>query len=83
MPPRAHNLTVRLKALANTDERSKLLEGFCLTLTDYAVAPRYPGWEDLVGKVEIDYVLESAKSVFDYVPARLELTSTPGASRAG
>jgi hypothetical protein len=35
------------------DDGSKPLEGFCLALTDYAVAPRYPGWEDLVWEVDI------------------------------
>jgi HEPN domain-containing protein len=77
VPPRTHDLTVLQKALAEMDDSSKLLEGFCLALTDYAVAPRYPGWEDLVGEVNIDRVLESARSIHDYVLTRLKLKSAP------
>ena len=75
VPSRTHDLTVLQKALAETDNSSKALEGFCLALTDYAVAPRYPGWEDLVGEVDIDHVIESARSIHDYVLIRLELKS--------
>jgi len=77
VPPRTHDLTVLQKALAEIDDRSKTLEGFCIALTDYAVAPRYPGWEDLVGEVDIDRVLESARSIRDYVFLRLKLKSGP------
>jgi len=76
VPSRTHDLTVLQKALAEMDNSSKALEGFCLALTDYAVAPRYPGWEDLVGEVDIDGVLESARSIHDYVLFRLKLRST-------
>jgi HEPN domain-containing protein len=75
VPSRTHDLTVLQKALAEMDNGSKALEGFCLALTDYAVAPRYPGWEDLVGEIDIDRVLESARSIHDYVLIRLELKS--------
>jgi HEPN domain-containing protein len=73
VPPRTHDLTVLQKALADMDDSSKRAEGFCLTLTDYAVAPRYPGWEDLVGEVDLDRVLESARFIRDYVLIRLKL----------
>jgi HEPN domain-containing protein len=76
MPSRTHDLTVLQKALAEMDNISKALESFCLALTDYAVAPRYPGWEDLVGDVDIDGVLESARSILDYVFFRLKLRIT-------
>jgi HEPN domain-containing protein len=79
VPPRTHDLTVLQKALVRLDASSKRLEEFCLALTDYAVAPRYPGWEDLAGEIEIDCVLESSKSVLDHVIARLELTNIPDA----
>jgi HEPN domain-containing protein len=77
LPPRTHDLTVLQQALAGMDDSNRRLEGFCLALTDYAVAPRYPGWEDLVGTVDIDHVLESARCVLDHVLVRLELTSSP------
>jgi HEPN domain-containing protein len=76
VPPRTHDLVVLQKTLSGMDDRSQHLRGFCLTLTDYAVAPRYPGWEDLVGNVDIDCVLESAKAVLDHVLAWLKLTDT-------
>ena len=72
-----HDLTVLQKAITEMDNSSKPLEGFCLALTDYAVAPRYPGWEDLVGEVDIGRVLESAGSIRDYVLIRLKLKSAP------
>jgi hypothetical protein len=59
--------------------RSQKLEGYCLALTDFAVAPRYPGWEDLAGNVDIDHVLESARAVLDYVLVWLKLTDASGA----
>jgi HEPN domain-containing protein len=77
VPSRIHDLTVLQKALAEMDDCSKPLEEFCLVLTDYAVAPRYPGWEDLVGEVDINCVLESARSIRDYVLIRLKLRSGP------
>jgi HEPN domain-containing protein len=77
VPSRTHDLTVLHKALAEIDESSVPLQEFCLALTDYAVAPRYPGWEDLVGEVDIDRVLESARSIRDYVFIRLKLKSDP------
>jgi hypothetical protein len=45
-----------------------------MALTDYAVAPRYPGWEDLVGRVDIDGVLRNAAAVLDHVRVWLNLT---------
>lgn len=77
VPPRTHDLVVLQKALDRMDERNHHLEGFCLALSDYAVAPRYPGWEDLVGNVDIDCVLESARAVLDHVLVWLKLTDTP------
>jgi len=65
------------------DDISKPLEGFCLALTDYAVAPRYPGCENLVGEADIDRVLESARLILDYVLIRPKLTSPPDLSGFG
>jgi hypothetical protein len=56
------------------EKRGQMLQGYCLALTDYAVAPRYPGWEDLVGRVDIDVVLGNASAVLDHVRVWLDLT---------
>ena len=77
VPPRTHDLVVLQKTLGGVDERSQRLEGHCLALTDYAVAPRYPGWEDLAGNIDIDLVLGSAKAVLEQVLLSLKLISTP------
>jgi HEPN domain-containing protein len=79
VPPRTHDLLVLQKALPKTDKRSQYLEGFCLALTDFAVAPRYPGWEDLAGNIDIERVLKSARAVLDHVLVWLKLTEAPGA----
>jgi HEPN domain-containing protein len=76
VPPRTHDLVVLQKTLGGMGERNQDLEGFCLALSDYAVAPRYPGWEDLVGNVDVDCVLRSARAVLDYVLVWLKLTGT-------
>jgi len=73
-PPRTHDLVVLHHAVRGLDKTIHDLEGFCLELADYAVAPRYPGWEDLVGTVDIKDVLEAANTVLDRVLRRLDLT---------
>jgi HEPN domain-containing protein len=76
-PPRTHDLLILLSVLDRPNTRGHPLEEFCLALTDYAVAPRYPGWEDLAGKVDLKGVLESAKSVLDFILNQLNLTDGP------
>jgi HEPN domain-containing protein len=73
-PPRTHDLIILLNTLANTEERAQLLQASCLALTDYAVAPRYPGWEDLAGAVDMPHVLRSARAVLHHVLLWLALT---------
>ncbi len=77
VPPRTHDLIVLQKVVGGIDERSRHLEEYCLALSDYAVAPRYPGWEDLVGNVDIDLAIGSAKAVLGSVLVWLELIDTP------
>jgi len=43
MPPRTHDLVVLQQALCRLEKKGQILQGYCLALTDYAVAPRYPG----------------------------------------
>ena len=78
VPPRTHDLVILQKTLSEIEERSQHLEGICITLTDYAVAPRYPGWEDLVGNVDIDCVLGSARAVLEHALLWLKLAGTSG-----
>jgi HEPN domain-containing protein len=72
-PPRTHDLVVLQQALTKLDGRGAVFQGFCLALSDYAVAPRYPGWEDLVGTVDIGAVITSASAVLDHVEIWLGL----------
>jgi HEPN domain-containing protein len=74
VPPRTHDLVVLQQALCRLEQRGPALQGYCLALTDFAVAPRYPGWEDLVGKVDIDGVLRNASALLAHVSAWLNLT---------
>jgi HEPN domain-containing protein len=73
VPPRTHDLVVLQQALTKLDIRGTVLQGYCLALSDYAVAPRYPGWEDLVGNVDIGGVVNSASAVLDHVELWLDL----------
>lgn len=74
VPPRTQDLVVLQQALCRLEKRGRVLQEYCLALTDYAVAPRYPGWEDLVGRVDIDGVLRNASAVLDHVRTWLNLT---------
>lgn len=73
-PPRTHDLVVLQRAALKLDKRTGDLEPSCLLLSDYAVAPRYPGWEDLVGTVDVKSVLDAAKGVLDRVLVCLNLS---------
>jgi HEPN domain-containing protein len=73
VPPRTHDLVVLQQASTKLDGRGAVFQGFCLALSDYAVAPRYPGWEDLVGTVDIGAVISFASAVLDNVGLWLEL----------
>jgi len=75
MPPRTHDLLLLLKIAREKETSFGGLENHCLTLADYAVAPRYPGWEDLVGLVDMGAIIESAKSVFTTVLMQLGLAN--------
>ena len=70
VPPQAHDLLVLLKTISRLGQVTDDLETFCLVLTDFAVAPRYPGWEDVIGNVDIEAVLEC-------LLARLDLSGPP------
>ena len=67
LPPRTHDLIVLQQALSRLDQRGNVLQEYCVGLTDFAVAPRYLGWEDLVGTVDIDGALRSASAILNHV----------------
>jgi HEPN domain-containing protein len=70
-PPRTHDLVILLQALSQLDPDSLQIQQHCLELTDYAVAPRYPGWENLVGEVDLHGVLRFAAAILEYAKFRL------------
>jgi len=79
IPPRTHDLIVLQRVVQESHgiaAESQLLERFCVGLTDYGVAPRYPGWEDLVGNVDLAEVVKAAKAVLDRALAWLNLTES-------
>jgi hypothetical protein len=67
---------VLLNSISRFEEPPVDLEHSCLALTDYGVAPRYPGWEDVAGDIDLDAVLDASKSVLAEVLARLDLTGS-------
>ena len=75
IPDRTHDLVLLQKRLREIDNTIDYFESFCLVLTDYAVAPRYPGWEDLIGVVDMNEVIKAAETVLQHVLARLGLES--------
>ena len=38
----------------------------CTLLTDFGVAPRYPGWEPVSGVIEVDEVLAAARRLLEW-----------------
>ena len=70
-PPRTHDLVVLLQVLSQMDPERPEIQQYCLEITDYAVAPRYPGWENLVGNVDLPGALRSASAILEYVKRRL------------
>ena len=75
-PPRTHDLERLLESLPSGVPVSPLLAGDCTLLTDFGVAPRYPGWEPVSGVVDLDQVLAAARRLLSWarqaagVPAR-------------
>ena len=63
LPTRMHDLAFIHQTIVEIAPHMANLEPQCLQLTDYAVAPRYPGWEDVVGAVEKLAVIESATTI--------------------
>jgi HEPN domain-containing protein len=74
-PPRSHDLVLLQKNLREIDDTIDYFETNCLVLADYAVSPRYPGWEDLVGIVDLMEIRKAAEAILSRVLARLGLES--------
>ena len=60
-PSRTHDLERLLEEPPNSVSVSMQLALDCSLLTDFGVAPRYPGWEPVSGVIEIDEVLAAAR----------------------
>ena len=63
VPDRTHDLTVLLLALASVPGLPPDLDASCEVLSDFGVAPRYPGWEEIAGDVDHDVVLGHARKI--------------------
>lgn len=64
-PPRTHDLGFLLETLEAVRPIPDGLKEVCAVLADYGVAPRYPGWEDEVGSVDLDEVLRTTRRGVD------------------
>ena len=77
LPGRTHDLALIHRTIVEFAPHLADLESHCLELTDYAVAPRYPGWEDVVGAVDILRVIGSAATILERVIGELGLFKVP------
>ena len=69
-PPRTHSIEQLLDMLSENEDVSPLYEIEADTLTDYAVAARYPG--PAVVKEEASEALETARKVVEWARRELE-----------
>lgn len=74
-PPRSHDLGVLVEALEEQQVFPADVISAARLLADFGVAPRYPGWEDAVGHVDLPVVLRAARKVLEFVFARLGLAA--------
>jgi HEPN domain-containing protein len=65
-PSRTHDLERLLEELPDSVPVSTQLALDCSLLTDFGVAPRFPGWEPVSGVIEIDEVLEAARRCLEW-----------------
>ena len=77
LPPRTHDLVLIHRTIVEIAPHMADLEPHCLQLTDYAVAPRYPGWEDVAGSVDMLGVIESARTILERSIEELGLRVSP------
>ena len=61
--PRTHDLERLLEGLPDSLSRSEILNDDCTLLTDFGVAPRYPGWEPVSGVFQVEDVIAAARRV--------------------
>jgi HEPN domain-containing protein len=76
VPPRTHDLVWILQTIIAIEPDMAAVEYECMILTDYAVAPRYPGWEDVTGAVDLPEVIKSAAMILKRVMIKLGLNPT-------
>ncbi len=61
-PPRTHDLGYLLETFEEVRTVPGELSAICAVLADFAVAPRYPGWEAGIGGVDSAEALAAARS---------------------
>lgn len=59
-PARTHDVSFLLEILGGVRPIPPWLEGICAQLADLGVAPRYPGWDAVVLRIDPREVLQSA-----------------------
>jgi HEPN domain-containing protein len=60
---RTHDLGLLLDQLALADASWDEIRGYCEDLSDFAVAPRYPGWEIVVAGVDQNEAVSQASAI--------------------
>jgi len=68
--PRTHDLEILAELLSGRHPDVSSLDAACALLSDFGVAPRYPGWEPAVGSIDVPGVLAAAEKVLSWVVAR-------------
>jgi len=68
---RTHDLDLLLASLEETDPGWKALQEMCESLADFAVAPRYPGWEETAPDIKPQDAINNATFVVRFVEKRL------------
>lgn len=64
--PRNHDLELLLGAVSGVLPSVETLSQDCTLLTDFGVAPRYPGWEPVSGVIEVGEVLAAARRLLEW-----------------
>lgn len=76
--PRTHDLERLLGAVSAVLPSVETLTRDCTLLTDFGVAPRYPGWEPVSGVIELEEVLVAARRMLEWAQAVAVTPRPPG-----
>ena len=64
--PRTHDLERLLGTVSSFPRTVETLTRDCTLLSDFGVAPRYPGWGPVSGVIELDEVLAAARRMIEW-----------------